>query len=82
MTGLEQTFYIMAIVYMSLMFIVLIAILAAVLVIKKKITKIHDKIDEKIHSVTSIAERGGELTALATNQVIKQAKKAIYKAKK
>ena len=82
MTGLEQTFDIMAIIFMSLMFLLLVGILVAVLVIKKKITKIHDEVESKLHTVTSIAERSGELTAIATNQVIRQAKRAIHKAKK
>lgn len=82
MTGLEQTFYIMAIVFMSLMFLLMAAAVIAIFVIKSKIDKIHDNIEAKINSLTSIAERGGELTAIAGQQVLKQAKKAMNKAKK
>ncbi len=44
MNGLEQTFYIMAIVFMSVMFVMIIALVAAVFVIKAKINRIHDSI--------------------------------------
>jgi cell division protein FtsL len=76
MNGLEQTFYIMAIVFMSLMFVVLVILLAAVLVIRAKINKIHDAIESKIDLVTSLTN----LSAGA--QAIKQAKKVIKKTKR
>jgi cell division protein FtsL len=82
MNGLEQTFYIMAIVFMSLMFILMIAIVVAIFVIKAKINKIHQQIDEKIDQLTNFAEYGGALTAQAGKQVLNQAKKAITKATK
>lgn len=79
MNGLEQTFYIMAIVFMSVMFLMLIAIVVAIFAIRAKINKIHDKIEARLDMVTALAERGGELTALAGRQVVKQAKKALRK---
>lgn len=82
MTGLEQTFYIMAIVFMSLMFLLMIAIVSAVFVIRSKVNKIHDHIESKINSITNLAEIGGEFSAVAGSKVFKQAKKAIKKAKK
>ena len=81
MNGLEQTFYIMAIIFMSIGFILLLAIVAAVFAIKAKINKIHDKVEAKIDMVSSFAERSGELTSLAGKQVFKQAKKVLSKKK-
>jgi uncharacterized membrane protein len=81
MNGLEQTFYIMAIVFMSVGFILLIAIVVAIFAIKAKINRIHDKIEERVETVTALAERSGELTALASKQVLKQAKKVLHKKK-
>ena len=81
MTGLQEAFYIMAIIFMSLAFLLLIALVTSVLVIRSKINRIHDAIEAKVNSVTSLAERGGELTALAGSK-IKQAKKVLKKAKK
>jgi F0F1-type ATP synthase membrane subunit b/b' len=82
MTGLQETFYIMAIIFMSLTFLILIALVSAVFVIRSKVNKIHENIEEKINQLSSLAERGGELSALASTAVLKQAKKVFSKAKK
>lgn len=82
MTGLQETFYILGIIVMSLSFIILALIAVSVLVIRRKINKIHDTIEQKITGLTSLAERGGELSALASTHFIKQAQKALQKAKK
>jgi uncharacterized protein YqhQ len=82
MTGLEQTFYIMGIIFMCLSFLLMVAIVAAIFVIKAKINKIHDTVENKISLLTSVAGRGGELTALASKQALKQVKRVVNKAKK
>jgi len=79
MNGLEQTFYIMAIVFMGVMFVGLIALVVAIFAIRAKINKIHDKLEARLDMVTSLAARGGELTAIAGRQVVKRAKKALRK---
>ena len=61
MSDLQTTFYIMAIVFMSVMFLVLLGILAAVLVIRAKINAIHARIEEKIEQVTTLAEKGSDV---------------------
>jgi hypothetical protein len=71
----------MAIIFMSLTFLMIIALVTAVYVIRSKINKIHDTIDQRINSLTGWAEKGGELTAMATSKV-KQAKKVLKKARK
>jgi hypothetical protein len=75
MNGLEQTFYIMAIIFMSLFFIMFAVLVAAVLVIKAKINRIHDAIESKVSLAAS-------LTGLGTGaKVFKEAKKALKKVK-
>lgn len=81
MSGLEQAFYIMAIIFMSLTFLMIIALVTAVFVIRSKINKIHDAIEQRINALSGWAEKGGELAATASS-TIRQAKKAIKKAKK
>jgi hypothetical protein len=44
---------------MSLMLLMGLVVVVAVLVIRKKITALHDHIAEKLSLVTSLAEKGG-----------------------
>jgi hypothetical protein len=81
MSGLEQSFYILGIIFMTVMLVLIAAILISVVVIRNKINRIHDNIEDKIDSLTHIAERGGELAAIATGAVAKKAKKALNKKK-
>jgi len=57
--ALQDTFYIMGIVYMSIMFILMIAITIAIFVIKHKIHMIQRNIEDKISTVMN-AVRVGE----------------------
>jgi hypothetical protein len=82
MTGLQEAFYIMGIVFMSLIFLLTLALVVAVFVIRAKINRIHDIVDEKVGQVTRLAEKGGELSALAGSVVARRAKKAVRKVKK
>jgi len=79
MTGLQEAFYIIGIVFMGVMFILIIALVAAVFVIRSKVNKIQYAIESKINTVTSIAEKGGEIAALATGGIVRKAKKAVGK---
>jgi cell division protein FtsL len=79
MTGLQEAFYIIGIVFMGVMFVLLIALVTAVFVIRNKINKIQYAIESRINMVTSIAEKGGEIAALATGGIVHKAKKAINK---
>lgn len=79
MSGLQEAFYIIAIVFMGVMFLLIIALVAAVFVIRSKVNKIQYAIETKINTVTSIAERSGEIAALATGGIVRKAKKAIGK---
>lgn len=79
---LQETFYTMGIVFMAIIFVLLIALVAAVFVIRSKINKIHDSIENKLNTVTSLAEKGGELSALAGSVVARTVAKKAKKAKK
>jgi hypothetical protein len=79
MPGLQEAFYIIAIVFMGVMFILLTALVAAVFVIRSKISKIQHQIEGRINMVTGIAEKGGELAAAAVGGVARKAKKALHK---
>lgn len=62
---LQEVFYTMGIIYMAIMFIVMIAALVAVLVIKHKIDLIHRSIEEKLHTVTTVLQAGSSLVSKA-----------------
>jgi cell division protein FtsL len=79
MTGLQEAFYIIGIIYMVIMLLLILALVIVAFRIKGKVNKIHDNIEEKINSVTHLAEKGGELAALAGGKVVKKAKKALNK---
>lgn len=67
--SLEDTFYLMAIIYMSLMFVIFIALVVAVFVIKHKINMIHRQIEEKLHLVTSVFHAGSEIVGKVKSAV-------------
>jgi cell division protein FtsL len=79
MTGLQEAFYIIAIVFMAVMFILIIALVASVLVIRSKVNKIQRTIEEKVHTVTTIAEKTGQVAALAGGGVVRGARRALLK---
>lgn len=85
MTGLETAFYIYSIVFMSIILIVLIALVAAVFMIRSKIISIERQIQEKIDQATGIAAKGGELMARAGTKAaastVKTLRKAVKKVK-
>lgn len=58
MSDLETAFYIIAIVFMSLALVLTAVIAVAIVVIRKKITAIHDNIEDKLRSLTEIAHKG------------------------
>lgn len=55
---LQDTFYIMGIIYMSIMFILMIVIVVAVLIIKHKIHVLQRNIEEKLAAVTNAVHIG------------------------
>lgn len=79
MPGLQEAFYIIAIVFMGVVFVFMLALVISVFVIRSKVNKIQQTIEAKINTVTNIAEKGGEIAALATGGIVRKAKKAIGK---
>lgn len=55
---LQNAFYIVGIIFMSLMLILFIVLVAAVLVIRAKVNAIHAKIDQKLSVFGDIASKG------------------------
>lgn len=58
MSDLQTAYYIIAIIFMSVIFLILLGVLAAVLVIRAKVNAIHARVEEKIEQVTGFAEKG------------------------
>ena len=58
---LETTFYIVGIIYMGLMIIILIALLAAVLVIRAKVNAIHRHVEERLGAALQLFEDGSKI---------------------
>jgi hypothetical protein len=80
MSDLEMAFYIIGIVFMSLMLILLIALVIAVFVIRAKVIAIQRQIEEKIDTVTSIASRSGEIVAKVGARAASRAAGKLKKA--
>lgn len=56
MSGLEQSYYIIGIVFMSVMFILITVIVATMLVVRNKVVSLERTVEEKLHAVASIPE--------------------------
>lgn len=61
MSGLEQTFYIMGIVFMSLSLILLITIITAIIVIRNKVVSLEKLVESKINAAASIPSKVAEI---------------------
>ena len=59
MSDLQTAYYIIGIIFMSLMLVIALVVVIAVLVIRKKITALHDHITDKLSLVNNLAEKGG-----------------------
>lgn len=62
---LQNTFYIMGIIFMSIMLILILLLVISVLVIRAKIVSIHDKIEQKLSLVTDLSGAGKKLFSVA-----------------
>jgi hypothetical protein len=73
MTGLETTFYIMGIVFMTIMLLLMIAVVVAVFAIRAKILQIErnitEKIANKIGMVTNLFSVGKHFATMAKKVV-------------
>ena len=62
---LQDTFYTLGIIYMSLMLLIMIGIAIGIFVIKKKIDAIHQRIEEKLAVVSKVAHLGSDIVGAA-----------------
>ncbi len=62
---LQETFYILGIVFMSLMLLIMVGLVIAVFIIKAKINAIHQKIDDKLALINNIAHLGSDIVGAA-----------------
>jgi hypothetical protein len=69
---LETAFYIIGIVFMSVMLLLVITLLVAVLVIRSKITAINRHIEEKVEFVSNLFDKGGKVFARAKQKLDKR----------
>ena len=58
MTDLQTAFYIIGIIFMSLMLIGMLVVGVAVLVIRNKVVAIHRQVDERLATAAEWAEKG------------------------
>lgn len=69
---LQTAFYIIGIIFMSLMLILTIGIVAALLVVRSKINAIHRQIEDKLSIITNIANTGAEVVDRAKRMVTRR----------
>jgi Na+-transporting methylmalonyl-CoA/oxaloacetate decarboxylase gamma subunit len=79
MTGLQEAFYIIAIIFMGVMFILIIAQIYVAVVIRNRVVKIQQQIEDKINAVAKVAETTGKVAAIATGGVVGGARRALRK---
>jgi hypothetical protein len=77
--NLENVFYVLAIIFMILQIAIMIGLVIAILIIKKKIDQIHAQIQDKIDSVAALTSKpaqvaykiGGSLASILSKFVKK-----------
>ena len=73
MSGLQEAFYIIGIVFMGIMLLLVTALVISVFIIRAKINRIHHNIEAKLGSVATLAEKGGEIAS----GVVRKAKRTL-----
>lgn len=68
---LETVFYVLGIVFMTLMLVIITSLVIGVFLIKKKIDRIHDAIEDKMMVISSAVEAGKRGTRAVKNVVRK-----------
>jgi hypothetical protein len=74
MSDLQTAFYIVGIVFMSVMLIIMLVIAVAVVVIRAKVAAIHRHVDERLATVADWTEKG-EAVVSAIRKVAGKKKK-------
>jgi hypothetical protein len=75
MSGLQEAFYIISIVYMSIMLILILALVIAVFVIRSKVINIQRQIEARVDAVTNIAAKSGEIVGKAGAKAVNKLRK-------
>ena len=57
MTGLETSFYIVSIVFMSIMLILITTVVVALVVIRNKVVSLEKTVVEKLHTAIALPEK-------------------------
>lgn len=73
MSGLEQSFYIVGIVFMSISLILIFSLVTAVVVIRNKVVSLEKTVEEKLQTAARVPNRVVEL-ANAVKEVAKAVK--------
>jgi|JI10StandDraft_1071094.scaffolds.fasta_scaffold249626_2 cell division protein FtsL len=73
MSGLEQSFYIVGIIFMSVSLILIASLVTAVIVIRNKVVSLEKTVEEKLQSATRVPNKVVEL-ANAVKEVAKAVK--------
>ncbi len=61
--NLQDTFYIIGIVCMSLMLILLVGLVASIFVIRAKINALHRDIEDKLHALIKLITTGSKVVS-------------------
>jgi hypothetical protein len=61
MTGLEQAFYIVALVYMGISLLIIVGLLVAVVIIRNKVVNLENMLKEKLDTVLSVGAAAGDV---------------------
>jgi hypothetical protein len=61
MSGLEQAFYIVALVYMGISLLIIFGLLAAVIIIRNKVINLENIVREKFDVVFSVGSAAGDV---------------------
>lgn len=61
MTGLQEAFYIVGLVYMGISLLIIIGLLVAVLIIRNKVVNLENMIKEKLDTVFSVGAAAGDV---------------------
>ncbi len=65
--NLQDTFYILGIIFMTLSIVILIAIAVLIFYLKKRVEEIHRFVDEKIEDITTITSPVKKAVGFATS---------------
>lgn len=80
MPGLQTAYYIIAIVFMGVIFILILALIMTVFMIRAKLNKIEERIQTKVDEATDLAGRSGEILASVGKAAARTAARKIKRS--